>query len=199
MSHFQTALVAEAVDGGWRLHAPLVYYSDVLGRTVTVPAGYCTDLASVPRIFRWIVPVANAKNRKAAVVHDYLCTHGDGVVKNQKQADKVFREALSVLGLGKFKSGALYYPVRISSQSKGGLNEITYFRHCVLALAACTQLNSLEITPEDNAMACLKGNTNAAGALLGANVSGITVELPASVDTSNWTAQDWKELAELCD
>jgi hypothetical protein len=31
MSHFQTALVAEAVDGGWRLHAPLVYYSDVLG------------------------------------------------------------------------------------------------------------------------------------------------------------------------
>jgi hypothetical protein len=48
-------------------------------------------------------------------------------------------------------------------------------------------------------MACLKGNTNAAGALLGASVSGITVELPASVDTSNWTAQDWKELAELCD
>jgi hypothetical protein len=69
----------------------------------------------------------------------------------------------------------------------------------LLALPACTQLNSLEITPEDNAMACLRGNTNAAGSFLGANVSGITVELPASVDTSNWTAQDWKELAELCD
>ena len=48
-------------------------------------------------------------------------------------------------------------------------------------------------------MACLKGSTNAAGGLLGANVAGITVELPSSVDTSNWTAQDWKELAELCD
>ena len=69
----------------------------------------------------------------------------------------------------------------------------------LLALAACTQLNSLEITPDDNAMACLRGNTNAAGAVLGANVSGITVELPASVDTSNWTADDWKTLAELCD
>ena len=67
------------------------------------------------------------------------------------------------------------------------------------ALAACTQLNSLEITPEDNAMACLRGNTNAAGAVLGANVSGITVELPAQVDTSGWTADDWKTLAELCD
>lgn len=69
----------------------------------------------------------------------------------------------------------------------------------LLALSACTQLNSLEITPEDNAMACLKGNTNAAGSFLGANVSGITVELPAGVDTSNWTAEDWKTLAELCD
>jgi hypothetical protein len=69
----------------------------------------------------------------------------------------------------------------------------------LLPLTACTQLNSLEITPEDNAMACLKGSTNAAGSFLGANVSGITVELPASVDTSNWTAQDWKTLAELCD
>ena len=69
----------------------------------------------------------------------------------------------------------------------------------LLPLTACTQLNSLEITPEDNAMACLKGSTNAAGAFLGANVSGITVELPASVDTSGWTAEDWKTLAELCD
>jgi hypothetical protein len=112
MSHFQTALVAEAVDGGWRLHAPLVYYSDVLGRTVTVPTGYVTDLASVPRLFRFIVPVANAKNRRAAVVHDYLCTHPEGLVKDQKQADLVFREALSVVGVGRFRSAALYYPVR---------------------------------------------------------------------------------------
>jgi filamentous hemagglutinin family protein len=68
-----------------------------------------------------------------------------------------------------------------------------------LTLASCTQLNSLEITPDDNAMACLRGNTNAAGAVFGANVSGITVELPAQVDTSGWTADDWKTLAELCD
>jgi|TARA_R110002072_G_scaffold54232_5_gene142406 hypothetical protein len=79
------------------------------------------------------------------------------------------------------------------------MNKILLTALGAFLLTGCTQLNSLEITPEDNAMACLKGNTNAAGAVLGANVSGITVELPASVDTSNWTAQDWKELAELCD
>jgi len=69
----------------------------------------------------------------------------------------------------------------------------------LLPLSACTQLNSLEITPEDNAMACLKGSTGATGGIFGGNVAGITVELPSSVDTSNWTAQDWKDLAELCD
>ena len=83
-------------------------------------------------------------------------------------------------------------------------NRMVQMRTLVLAVAAltlasCSQLNSLEITSEDNAMACLRGNTNAAGAVLGANVSGITVELPAQVDTSGWTADDWKTLAELCD
>jgi len=69
----------------------------------------------------------------------------------------------------------------------------------MFGLASCTQLNSLEITPEDNAMACIKGNTSATSGVFGGNISGITVELPAGADTSNWTAADWKELAELCD
>jgi hypothetical protein len=33
----------------------------------------------------------------------------------------------------------------------------------------------------------------------GVTYLGITVEVPSTVDTSNWTAADWKELAELCD
>ena len=69
----------------------------------------------------------------------------------------------------------------------------------MFGLASCTQLNSLEITPEDNAMACIKGNTSATSGVFGGDISGITVELPAGADTSNWTAADWKELAELCD
>ena len=68
-----------------------------------------------------------------------------------------------------------------------------------VTLASCTQLNSLEITENDNAMACVKGNTTATSGLFGGNVSGITVELPTGVDTSGWTAEDWKTLAELCD
>jgi len=68
-----------------------------------------------------------------------------------------------------------------------------------LTLASCTQLNSLEITAEDNAMACVKDATSATSGVFGGNVAGITVELPQSVNTSDWTAEDWKTLAELCD
>ena len=68
-----------------------------------------------------------------------------------------------------------------------------------LLIPACTQLNSLEIQEGENAMACVKGNTTAASGLFGGNISGITVEVPSTVDTSNWTAEDWKTLAELCD
>lgn len=69
----------------------------------------------------------------------------------------------------------------------------------LVLLTGCSQLNSLEITEDDNAMACVKANSSGTGGVFGASISGITVELPSSVDTSGWTAQDWKDLAEICD
>ena len=119
MSHFKTRLVLEVVDEGWQLTQPFIYHSELLNRDIELPTGYVTDLASVPRLFRFIVPVANAKNRRAAVVHDYLCTNPEGLVKDQKQADQVFREALGVVGVGRFRSAALYYPVRTFQSIKG--------------------------------------------------------------------------------
>ena len=70
---------------------------------------------------------------------------------------------------------------------------------CVFALHGCTQLNSLAVEEGDNAMACVKGSSSATGGIFGGAVSGITVELPSTVDTSGWTADDWKSLAEVCD
>jgi|TARA_R110001583_G_scaffold16358_3_gene67124 hypothetical protein len=69
----------------------------------------------------------------------------------------------------------------------------------LFALSGCTQLNSLAVEEGDNAMACVKGNSSATGGIFGGAVSGITVELPSTVDTSGWTADEWKSLAEVCD
>jgi hypothetical protein len=120
MSHFRDDLVLKVVRGGWEVVEDFTYHSEMLNKDITVPEGYFTDLASVPRLVRFIVPVANAKNRRASVVHDYLCTHGIelGIVPDQKTSDKVFREALGADGLGRFKSGALYYPVRFFQSIK---------------------------------------------------------------------------------
>ena len=120
MSHFLNDLTLKVVSEGWEVVEAFTYHSNLINKDITVPIGYFTDLASVPRLARFIVPVANAKSRKAAVIHDYLCTHGIelGIVSDQKTSDKVFREALGADGVGRFKSGALYYPVRFFQSIK---------------------------------------------------------------------------------
>jgi hypothetical protein len=75
---------------------------------------------------RWLVPVANAKNRKAAIVHDYLCCEA---VQNmygidQRMADKIFREALAVcnvhpVGQWVMWQWVMWTPVRTYQWVKG--------------------------------------------------------------------------------
>ena len=62
------------------------------GRSWTVPAGYRTDLATVPRIFWWAIPPTGAYEI-AAVLHDWMITDGiaAGLV-NSREADAVFRD-----------------------------------------------------------------------------------------------------------
>src|SRR4051812_33768138 len=41
-------------------------------QTITVPAGFVTDFASVPQFMYWLIP-SYGQYTNAAVVHDYLC------------------------------------------------------------------------------------------------------------------------------
>ena len=66
-------------------------------------------------------------------------------------------------------------------------------------LVGCTQIEALAVSEGDNAFACLRGESAATAGVFGGNLSGITVEVPATVDTSGWSAQDWANLAEICD
>ena len=61
----------------WWLDGECVYQSDIrdisgIPITVTVPDDFLTDLSSIPRIFRLLIP-KNGRHRAAAVVHDWLC------------------------------------------------------------------------------------------------------------------------------
>lgn len=78
---------------------------------IKVPVGFITDCASVPRIF-WTVISPVDRHAKAAVVHDYAC----GLKEyNRKEADLIFKEALKVLGVRKWKVYSMYYSVRLYS------------------------------------------------------------------------------------
>ena len=102
MSDFRTPLKTTLLRGQFRqgrqlfeLDAPLVYDSDLMGASISVPAGFVTDMASVPKLpLAWLM--AGGTANEAAVIHDWL--YSVHVVAGQpitrSQADAVFREAV---------------------------------------------------------------------------------------------------------
>ena len=77
------------------IHAIQFHCAD--GRDITVPAGYRTDFASVPRLFHRIVsPVG--RHGKAAIIHDWLCDESPKTT-SYKDAAAIFDEAMDALGV----------------------------------------------------------------------------------------------------
>ena len=78
---------------------------------IQIPEGFKTDFGSVPQLFQSLIsPVG--KPTKAYVLHDYLCQRAKRGELTREAADRVFLEALRVLGVGKAKRIVLYLSVR---------------------------------------------------------------------------------------
>jgi hypothetical protein len=113
MSAFLTELQVENAsvmdDGKWRLTAPLVYQSDVAGQTFTVPAGFVTDYASVPRapLVFWL---CGDTSTLASVVHDWLYTIHP---VRRDVADAVLKEASLLTGVPKWRAWLMWAGVRV--------------------------------------------------------------------------------------
>lgn len=91
---FTTDLDLRATEPGrWVLLAPLVWDEGTTG--ITVPAGFVTDLASVPRPFRNILNI-NGRSRRAAVLHDFVYTEQ---TLTRADCDALFRRALIAEGV----------------------------------------------------------------------------------------------------
>lgn len=102
---------------GWRLAAPLVYWSALIGRVV-VPAGFDTDFASVPRL-----PLAflffGDRAHTAAVIHDYLCRVDYPACRiSWKLAADVFLEAMKAEGVPMWQRWPMYSAVRFAGSLK---------------------------------------------------------------------------------
>ena len=98
-------------NGQWTLYGDLVYESDLVEGPITVPEGFETDLASIPRIFTPVFP-KNGRHRPAAIVHDFLCREG---IFPRKLSDKIFLEAMKLFSVPKWRRWAMFAAVRIGA------------------------------------------------------------------------------------
>jgi hypothetical protein len=83
---------------------------------IRVPIGFKTDFATT-WIFRFILP-KTGKHNEAAVVHDYLCYLANKGQYSRKRADKIFKEAMSVLKVNPIRKHVMY----------GGVATYTFFK-----------------------------------------------------------------------
>jgi len=106
---FQTLLDVEVLPTGrlFKLMSPLIY-TQKNGVKWTIPTGFVTDLATVPRIF-WAIYPPEGKYGEAAVVHDFLCNTSPCP---RVVTDYVFREAMESCGVCWFTRWAMWAGVR---------------------------------------------------------------------------------------
>lgn len=104
---------ASVDDGRWTTCTPLVYSSSVAGRILTVPAGFKTDLASVPRL-PVVYLLCGGRANKPAVLHDWLYSSG---TLPRDVCDAVFLEAMGVVGVPWVYRKLMYAGVRLGGAS----------------------------------------------------------------------------------
>lgn len=117
MSQFLDKLDVRLINDArdlWVLDSLFRYKSTLLGGAIiTVPQGFRTNFASVPRLpFAYWLFGGVAK--QAAVVHDYL--YSTGAVSRAK-ADAVLREASKVSGVSWGKRQSMWLAVRFAGAS----------------------------------------------------------------------------------
>ena len=97
----------------WTVRVPLVWLDATYGQLV-VPAGFITDLASIPRLFRNLPMLdPNGLSRRPAVVHDWLYGSNEGRAHGKQFADSFLRSALLAEGASPAVAQTFYLAVHL--------------------------------------------------------------------------------------
>ncbi len=96
--YFLTKPISWKPDPGQEAHRP-----------VTVPVGFVTDFASIPRVF-WQILRPDGEYAYAAVIHDYLYWLQD---RSREQADAVFKLVMHEFNISRSKIVAIHGAVRV--------------------------------------------------------------------------------------
>ena len=99
-------VVEEAFDANWS--TPVRHFK------ITVPKGFTTDLASIPRIFQSIVPKLGHHIRPA-IVHDY-CYEGHVRDMTRKEADEMFLDGMKSTKVSWLRRNVMWLAVRVGGK-----------------------------------------------------------------------------------
>jgi len=108
-------LVAHSVplrERPFELSRSFRYRSELLGRIITVPSGYRTDFASIPRVFWRVLHPVGAYSH-AAVIHDWLCDLRGSTGIDSRTAHAIFEEAMGTLGVAAWKRWVMVRGVQV--------------------------------------------------------------------------------------
>lgn len=100
--------VARLADGVFVTTYPLRYRIEKTAHEIAVPAGFLTDLASIPRALWWFESPID-RSMAGAIIHDYL--YWDQTC-SKDEADAVLFVAMEESGVSAFKRDAVYAAVR---------------------------------------------------------------------------------------
>lgn len=97
----------------WKVLERIRYY-DAKTRIIqhTVPAGFVTDFASIPRGL-WNIFPPTGPYAPAAVLHDFMYVRAWGT---KAEADKIFRKSMKQLGVPYWKRWSMWAAVRIGGK-----------------------------------------------------------------------------------
>lgn len=116
-AHFPDEIVLRdaGMRGDSRTFRLARYFRYISSRgTITVPCGFLTDGASVPRVF-WGIFDPWGPYFPAALIHDWLYSRSSTgrVTCDRATADAVFLEAMERIGVGWAKRRIIYRAVRL--------------------------------------------------------------------------------------
>ena len=104
-------------QGRYVLTEPYIAQVDELGIAVHLPAGYVTNLASIPGwAWWWIGHPATGEFQDAAVVHDWICelAASRGAYSIRLIGDALFFHLLQCGGVPYWKRTLMYLAVRLN-------------------------------------------------------------------------------------
>lgn len=134
MSSFTDPLNVQQIanSDSWMLLRDLRYYIDTPeGEAVHVKAEFVTDFASIPQPFWSVIGHPAGRYAAAAVVHDHLyrihtiqTADGESRICKRAEADRIFSQAMAVLGVARWRRKAMWAAVRVGGRAAYRRNRV---------------------------------------------------------------------------